>query len=72
MTTCKTAQQMPPGDIWTRYALVSSTFRMIFKCFDLSARYCLTFMFLYAMFIKNSDVFANKTVKIKTKSYLSE
>jgi hypothetical protein len=31
------------------------------------ASYCLAFMFLYAMLIKNSDIFANKTVKIKTK-----
>jgi len=37
-----------------------------FQMFHLSANYCVAFMFLYAMFIKNSDVFANKTVKIKT------
>jgi hypothetical protein len=56
-----------PGSTWIRYAQVSSTFKMIFKCFNLSARHCLAFMFLYAMFIKNSDVFANKTVKVKTR-----
>ena len=56
-----------PGGTWTRYAQVSSTFKMIFKCFTLSARHCLAFMFLYAMFIKNSDVFANKNSKNKNK-----
>ena len=38
-----------------------------FQMFYLFARYCVAFMFLYAMLIKNSDIFANKTVKIKTK-----
>jgi hypothetical protein len=29
----KQHNKMPPGDTWTRYAQVSSTFKMIFKCF---------------------------------------
>jgi hypothetical protein len=49
-----------PGSTWTRYGQVSSTFKMIFNCFNLSARHCVAFMFLYAMFIKNRTFLQTK------------
>jgi hypothetical protein len=39
-----------------------------FQMFYLSARYCLAFMFLDAMFIKNSDVFCKQNSKEKQES----
>ena len=63
----KTAQQDAPRGYMDKIRSSVLNIQNDFQMFYLSARYCVAFMFLYAMLIKNSDIFANKTVKIKTK-----
>jgi hypothetical protein len=61
--TCKQQDIHAPGDCMDKIHSSKLNIQNDFQMFYLSARYCLAFMFLYAMFIKHLDVFANKTVK---------
>ena len=63
----KQLNKMPPGDTWTRYAQVSSTFKMIFKCFIILQAIVLAFMFFICNAYQKFGHFCKQNSKNKNR-----